>query len=217
MNIPHEKAPRPPVVPPPTARKSAALRAVWNDTLSRPPGTLPRQAGEGNSSEERVITRNPQGRLDCHGPAALAMTKGAVIAENEAPRQSPHFVIARREAPRQSPHFVIARSEATWQSMRRSNFPGCHGGLRGHVDCHGPTALAMTRGGVIARSEATWQSSSYQTARSAADFSAVESGQASRSVSSPFYPAALRAGSNALDCHVASLLAMTKGGARASQ
>jgi hypothetical protein len=39
---------------------------------------------------------------------------------------------------------VIARSVATWQSWRRFGFPGTPEPLHGPLDCHGPSALAMT-------------------------------------------------------------------------
>jgi hypothetical protein len=45
------------------------------------------------------------------------------------------------------PHLVIARRAAPWQSTQHLNHPKRHGSLQGHVDCHGPAALAMTKWG----------------------------------------------------------------------
>jgi hypothetical protein len=37
--------------------------------------------------------------------------------------------------------------------MQRLNLPKRHGNLQGRLDCHGPAALAMTKGEVIARAK----------------------------------------------------------------
>jgi hypothetical protein len=112
----------------PSPRKTCRKNNNWGgcnrthgDNVS---GRYAPQAREGNPSENSVITKasplviarreapwqstrrfnfperhgNLQGRLDCPGPAALAMTSGGVIARRAAPWQSSAFHPARSAA-----------------------------------------------------------------------------------------------------------------------
>jgi hypothetical protein len=142
--------------PSPAAKKSAALRAGWNSALSRPSGTLPRQAGEGNPLGERGGRRTGSIWPGAGGVwldiESIWLGAGEIWLDVESIWLGARRIWLDVESIWLGARGIWLDVESIWPGARstRSGARFRSAALRAgwnELDCHGPAALAMTGGG----------------------------------------------------------------------